>query len=183
MIFLVLGWTNANADIDPKFTKYLLYCERLDVFGEQIDDLLDEQYHLILEFQDETHTWGQESQKLNKDVFWVNTHYLKSFENKSRREEGYLFYYKSPKYFTIYGFFGSWFLSMNHDDFEMMTLNRETLEIDAKQKHIMGDGWWYRKFECELYDKSQREQAIKRIEEIAENINKRRTESIKRNKI
>ena len=186
MIFLVLGLTNAIADIDPKYTKFLLYCERLDEFGKKkTNELLDEQYHLILEFQNETSRWEPQSEKLNKDVYMVRTHYLQSFKKESRRREGYLYYYKSDKYYSIYGGLGAWFLSMDHQESEKMLLNRETLEINARQRSLttIGGEWWTRKFECELYDKTKREQAINRMEKIAADINKKRVESIKRNKI
>ena len=51
----------------------------------------------------------------------------KSKIRKSKRMEGYLYYYKSPKYFTIYGLFGAWFLSMDHSDSEMMFYGFEML--------------------------------------------------------
>ena len=189
IIFLVLGLANANAEINPKWTKYLLYCEKLDVFGnKKKNDFLDEQYHLILEFQDETNRWEPQSRKLKKDVYMVHTHYLQSFKNKSKirkskRIEGYLYYFKSPKYFTIYGLFGAWFLNMDYNGSEMMDLNRETLEINAQQRKISGNGWWFRKFKCDLYEKDKRNEAINRMEKVADDINKQRIESIKRNKI
>jgi hypothetical protein len=179
MIFISLGWTYANAEINPKSTKYLLYCEKKNKFKNE----RGEQYDFILEFtKGSKHTL--ESKKINKDVYKVRTHYLRqkpfslTFRNPVERKEGNLFYYKTSLAFIIYGDAGTWFLTFDYGKSEKIYLQRNTLQAIATQKNSRGFHDYVRIFKCDLYDKNQREEAINKLEKAADKVNKRRANKI-----